>query len=133
MLGHQKIEIGQVWRVPGRADQPALTVAVHRIDEPELTQQPLNGETGARIIGIEIFADGGALGAGHVPVSETAFRASRVELLSKRASGDTAAFDEGYAEWKAAHDQGEAGAFEIPLGEIYALVLGGYRESGDAL
>ena len=65
---------------------------------------------------------------GHLPFTQKAVEQSTTELVG---TVEYESEPEGYQQWRAAYDAGEAGTFVIPVSEALDLMTGIVEQSGD--
>lgn len=111
---------GQVWTFHTRPGDEAARVVVGRVDSL------LSGEliihvaiTGLRLRNPHV-AGGLQTLIPHAPLSRAAFVQSIVSRSNEPA--DLTGFEEGYTAWREAFDAGQAGFFDVPLGDIPGVV-----------
>jgi hypothetical protein len=111
---------GQVWTYDHRPGEDGSRVVIRKIGvEPE------DGEVfHVSIVGVKLRnhrVPGGAQPAmHHAAVLRTTLDKSLRELTS--ASDKDAAWENGYAVWRQAYDNGDAGVFELSVPEILAYI-----------
>lgn len=109
---------GQVWTYPTRAGEEASRVIVCRVE----TDARLGQIVHIHVSGLRLknkHVPGGFVDQiGHMPYSGDALRKNVTALESTGAA--LPAFEDGYAEWRAAFDQGQAGVWTAPIAEALA-------------
>lgn len=106
---------GQRWAYRTRPGEEGSTLVV-------LRRELLGGEQPALHIQLQglrlknpMTAGGVQTALGHLPMSEEAVRASVTELLETGVQADDGG---GYAQWREAHERGEAGVFTLMVAEV---------------
>jgi len=111
---------GQEWAYRTRPGEESSTLTVLRVE-----RAPKLG------VIVHVCVDGVRIGnptssaqpmrhLGHLPMSEDAVRRSVTRKL--RDDAPLPGFEDGYEIWRDAYDQGEGGAFSIPVAEVVAAI-----------
>ena len=110
-----EIQEGQVWRYKNRPGEEASRAVVCRVEEVPKAGTVVH----LCVEGVEIknpaAPDGMNRVISHMPFALEAFEESVLELEATRP--DLPDFEEGYAMWKSAFEQGEAGIFDVEIAE----------------
>ena len=112
--------VGQSWSYQTRPNEDSSRIAIRRIDiEPE------DGEVfHISILDVKLRnhrVPGGLQPAmNHAAVARATLDASLVEV--KGAADSDESWRDGYAVWRQAYDNGDAGIFEIPIPEILGYI-----------
>ena len=109
---HKPLEAGQVWTYKTRPGEEASRIIICRIE-----QDPRLGEiVHIQVGGVDLMTKQGPQGVnviGHAPYSGEALRK---DLISLEAAGVALPdFEGGYADWRAAFDEGNAGVWTAPI------------------
>lgn len=112
--------VGQLWRCKGRTPDESPTLLINQID-----QHPLGGEI-YHVTLRDVRVRQPALPSGwidslpHAPVIAQTFERSDAVLIGTDTPDP--AYREGYAQWKAAFDAGNAGSFGVSVATILEIV-----------
>ncbi|APO96496.1 hypothetical protein BJD12_16710 [Xanthomonas vesicatoria ATCC 35937] len=112
----QQFAEGQVWEYRNRAEESGSTLLINRIEiEPNI------GEVfhiSVRDVRVKNAHAPNAISTQlpHFPVSRTALESSVTTLVGHAAVNPE--YLEGYATWRTAFEEGNAGVFTIPVNEI---------------
>ncbi|MBB5735818.1 hypothetical protein FHT09_001558 [Xanthomonas arboricola] len=114
--------VGQLWRCRGRTASETPLLLINQIDVHPHGGQILH----VRISDIQVrhagLPDGIVDALPHIPVIAQTLERSAAEHVGTAAPNQD--YLPGYAEWKAAFDAGNAGAFGIAVAEILQIVEG---------
>ncbi|SEM36225.1 hypothetical protein SAMN02800694_0789 [Luteibacter sp. UNCMF331Sha3.1] len=122
--------VGQAWTYRTRPGEEASRVAIRRID-----REPEDGEVfHVSILGVKLrnhrLPGGTQPAMNHAAVSRATLDAS---LLAHEGAADTdEAWRDGYAVWRQAYDNGDAGIFDLPIPEILGYIEMVVAASGEA-
>jgi hypothetical protein len=107
---------GQVWSYRTRPNEGASTLLIGKIEK----DPTLGVIYHISISGLSIRDSRAESGVRHelphIPVSQQTLQSSCLQLLGNAAPNPN--FAQGYAEWKKAFDQGQAGVYSISVAEI---------------
>jgi hypothetical protein len=122
--------VGQAWTYRTRPGEEASRVAIRQID-----REPEDGEVfHISILGVKLRnhrVPGGLQPAmHHAAVSRATLDAS---LLAQEGEADgDGRWRDGYAVWRLAYDNGDAGVFDMPVADILGYIEGVVAASGEA-
>lgn len=124
---HMNFQPGQVWRYRTRTCEPESRATVMRVDS-------LRGQVVVSFaldnlkLGSSATPGAGTDRIGFVPLSERAAVESVLQLLREGAAlPNLETFEEGYAEWRAAAEEGKAGFYTAPLMNVLQTLDDGLR------
>lgn len=111
---------GQAWSYRARPGEETSRVAIRRID-----QEPEDGEVfHISILGVKLRnhrVDGGVQPAmNHAAVSRATLVASLLDPVG--AADEDESWRDGYAVWRQAYDNGDAGVFDLSIPEILGYI-----------
>ena len=111
---------GQLWSYKTRPNEPDSTLLIGKVER--------NARLGLiyhiSVLGVSVRNRRAPTGVTHelphFPVSDATLNASCIKLIGY--SEPNPQFAQGYAEWRRAFDQGNAGVFTIPVSEIVDIL-----------
>ncbi len=109
-----EFEIGQRWEYSTRPLEKGSTLTIVKIDKIGNDKIIHISIEGVKIENPKIKKGFGE-NVSHIPISEKALQKSVTKIIEKVKTLPD--FEEGYAIWKNAYDQGQAGYFTIPVME----------------
>ncbi len=111
---------GQVWVYKTRPDEEKSTLLVNKVESDPKLGKIFHISLNNVKVKNPRFAGGVTTELPHFPVSQTTLEKSIIRLLRKEKPN--VEYLEGYKEWKAAFDKGDAGIFTISIAEIVDVV-----------
>ena len=109
-------QAGQVWAYKTRDGEAASTLLIDKVEsDPKLGKIFHVSVSGVRVKNPKA-ASGLTTDLPHFPVSTQTLEQSCIRIVGH--AEPNPAYLPGYAEWKRAFDQGQAGVFTIPVAEI---------------
>jgi hypothetical protein len=116
-----EIEVGQTYVCSHADAESAVLVWIGKVEPLNDAAPPVSGA----IISVSMQSIGTKQmpSVGHAPISAEKFGGCRASDAQFPASA-RANFDEGYATWRAAYDNNEAGYWTLSPSEVYAAILG---------
>jgi hypothetical protein len=116
----QQFSERQVWAYRARAAEPSSTLLINKIEH----EAKLGEVFHISVLGVHVknkHAPGGvSKELPHFPVSRKTLELSVTKLMgTSRANPE---YQEGYATWRKAFQEGQAGVFTIPVSEIVGIV-----------
>jgi hypothetical protein len=122
---------GQVWSYKARLGEETSTILINKVEgDPRLGPIFHVSISGVRVKNPNA-PSGMTSELSHFPVSKETLEKSCVKPVGK--SGPNPEYKEGYAEWKAAFDQGRAGVFSISIAEIIDGIESAINQAPTAL
>ena len=114
------LAVGQRWSYEARPGEAESTLVIGRLE-----QHPSLGEVAhISVFGIRVknpqSADGISKTLGHIPISVTSLRSSLLEFV--RSGSPDENFEQGYAIWSEAVEDGKGGVFSIPVKNVVSYV-----------
>lgn len=121
--------VGQAWTYRTRPGEEGARVAIRRIDD-----EPEDGEVfHISILGVKLrnhrVPGGLQFAMNHAAVSRATLDASLLDVDSDADSDES--WRDGYAVWRQAYDNGDAGIFEIPVRDILGYIEMVVASSGE--